>query len=200
MGRLTGLFVKQPRKIANIFVDTFTLEVHKREIELTSLPTELGININDHRIIRPARLTIEGVISNIASLNVRGVDLGFKFGADATRATSAYEEFKTLLVNANTIDVQTGLLTYNNMVLTSIEVERTSRTSGGLFFVANFQELIIVTTESSFLNDEKFEEGATREQAGSKNEYGRQSGEKLSEDETNRNINKLRNLQNEARA
>ena len=189
MGNLAGLFIKRENKIANIFVDTFTTEFHRRQIKVTEFPTEIGININDHRIILPAELRIQGIVSNVVTPTTNENILS---GSDETRATSTYLQFIELLTAGEKIDIQTGLVSYKDMVLVSIDVERDYQTSGALFFDARFQELITVATGSSFIDGSQYEEGKTREQATPINDSGRQSSENIDEASTEANINLIK--------
>lgn len=189
MGNLAGLFIKRENKIANIFVDTFITEFHRRQIKVTEFPTEIGININDHRIILPAELRIQGLVSNVVTPTTNENILS---GSDETRATSTYLQFIELLTAGEKIDIQTGLVSYKDMVLVSIDVERDYQTSGALFFDARFQELITVATGSSFIDGSQYEEGKTREQATPINDSGRQSSENIDEASTEANINLIK--------
>ncbi len=65
----------------------------------------------------------------------------------ANRAKSAYEGLVELQESRETMDVKTGLKSYENMVLESLTVPRDANTGGAFKFTANFREIRIVQSE-----------------------------------------------------
>lgn len=201
MNNLLGLFVQRQRKIGSIFVDGFLTEYHKRTTEITEYPIELGSVINDHKIINPLELEIEGSVTNLYRVPINEQfrqELGnlptYITGDKDTRSVTAYRELTQLMIDNEPFDVQTGLISYKNMMMMSLEVNRDKTTSNVLFFTAKFKEVIITITETTTINTDNLRSGKTREQGASVNERGRQNGEELTEDEANRQINAVKNL------
>lgn len=196
MSNFAGLFTKRFKKIGGIFIDVFIREVHKSSARITEFPLELGVNINDHRIIEPKIIEIEGIVSNSTSLTPGlGLQLpNFITGTNSTRATQIYTELLQLLQDGEPIDLVTGLITYKNMVLRNLEVDRDKLKSNVLFFNAKLQEVIIIQSGLGGLDPEQFSEGKTRDQASQQNNFGRQSAEPIDDTTTTRNINYIKNI------
>ena len=121
MGVFSGLFAKREKSIGPIFLDVFVREFHKRTIALTEFPVEFGVTINDHRVIQPIEIEIDGAVSN-SFPSIRNLSRGLSGATNVSqnRATDIYDELVNLQVTGEPVDLQTGLKTYKNMVLTSI--------------------------------------------------------------------------------
>lgn len=179
---LTGLISKRKKSFGAIFIDCVVEEVHKNRAIVTQFPVEVGVSINEHRILESLELEIEGVISNsepsIAGSQYRVPD--FLNATKETRSTSAYLEIIKLYEKGEPFNVQTGLLSYRNMIITSLDVNRSSRTSDGLFFTAKLKQLTIVNTNSATETQGKLEEGKTKNQGAKNSEGGRVNSNPIS--------------------
>ena len=169
--------------IGDIAVDACVSEVHEQEATVTTSPIEDGSEIADHVIVQPARITIEGVITEtplgFKSLLASGVNAGVSsalaanasglqsaFGGAAGTAASvltvaggslaglinsgadkedAFEHLSQILQGRKLVSVVTGLKTYENMVMTSLNCPRDSKTGGALRFTAAFTEVRFVS-------------------------------------------------------
>lgn len=154
MALLSLLFGKKNKlQIANIEVDVCVSESHETDCDITENPVESGAYISDHVQLKPARLTIEGLVSD-TPISLFGLS---QIGND-NRARKVYDQLLEIQYTAEPIDIITGLTQYSNMVLKTLTVPRNSETGKTLRFNAVFQEIIIIesseiaaeTTSSQF--------------------------------------------------
>ena len=201
-----GLLSARGRRIDSIVVDAYLEEVHKNSAQITRYPIEFGASVSDHMIQLPKELEIKGVVLNSTSL-IFGAQLRVPevirravTGADATKATQAYNDFNDLMVEKKAFDIQTGLITYNNMALEDIVIRRDQLTSDGLFFTAKFKELVIVTTEANNRSEDQYAEGKARDQNAPTRERGRTQAETVPNAEAEGAVNNIKQIKEEARA
>lgn len=142
-------------KIAEIEVDVSIAESHETDCDITENPVESGANITDHVQVKPAKLTIEGLISDTPIKFFQGIRSLF----DDNRSRKTYEELVAIQQEREPIDIVTGLKKYSNMILKTLTVPRNADTGKALRFNAMFQEIIIVeSTEISVTTtDSKFQ-------------------------------------------
>ncbi len=145
-----------------VFEDTLDASV-----EYTQFPIEIGANATDHGIVLPARYTLSGGVSN-NPLSVSLVDLAlgatsniidsgifntfgaflasFLSGSNSTRAGSTLEFLLNLMYARQPFDVDAGDVTLQNMVITNITRTKNAANEGGLEFIAEMQELPLIST------------------------------------------------------
>ncbi len=142
--------------------------------QVTEFPIEDGAVVSDHIILKPSRLTLEGIVSNhpinlsTAMVgNVAGVIGGALSGPAKTVATAAgvlvgnklvsqsaqpakaaLDVFKEIREKKLLLTIITGLDTYTNMVMERFSPVRTANTAGSLVFSAAFKEAKIVTSQT----------------------------------------------------
>lgn len=195
--RFAGLLTRRNRYIDSIFIDAFLRESHQSEVSITEFPVEFGININDHRVILPKVIEIEGAVSNMTPL-IFGASFkvpDFVVGSNTSRATQAWKNLLLLQQTGEPFDVQTGLITYKNMVIQSLRADRDKFTSGGLFFTAKLKEVVILTTETTNIDPSQYQPGKIRNQASATKDSGRQGAPIVTEQESsfvNSYINELK--------
>lgn len=139
--------------LTGIVIDATVKENHVSECDITKNPVEDGAKVTDHVQMNPARLTIEGVISdtplgfafigNIQNL-VRSVTTIF---GSRSRSQDAYDDMLKLQKSKRPFTVITNLRKYDNMIMTSLSVPRTSQTGGAIHFTAELEEIVIVMSE-----------------------------------------------------
>lgn len=145
MGLLSLVYgTKKQLKIAQIEVDVSVQETHETDCDITENPVESGANITDHIQVKPAKLTIEGLVSDTPIKFLQGIRSLF----DDNRSRKTYEELLTIQESREPIDVVTGLKQYSNMVLKTLTVPRSADTGKALRFTAIFQEIRIVESSS----------------------------------------------------
>ena len=164
-----GLLITQETKINGLFLDASVSESHSVEVEYPEHPVEFGASINDHRIVRPEKLTIVGVISDF---NLKKPKTSYVEGGGLTRSQSAWETLKKLQTDGDLFDVTTLLTQYRNMQIVSLTSTQDKNTSTSLHFTMMLQEIIVTETETTRLPDSAFETGKTFEQASSNKNLG----------------------------
>jgi hypothetical protein len=154
---------------------------YEHSVKITENPVEQGVNINDHRIIQPSKLTLDIAVSNIPNpLNsfsniknvLKGVGLlftaGFKVGETPSEATY------TLLVagmdNSEVFDIDTPTGILENYLITNIKHKNDKTNFGAFEGTIELQEIITfenqrLKTERAGINEPKKSNG-TLEQAG----------------------------------
>jgi hypothetical protein len=163
--------------VAGIVIDATVSEDHSHSCDLTENPVEEGAKITDHVQLKPAELTIEGVITdtplgfavigNIQNL-IRSVST--IFGA-SSRSLDAFDELLALQKSRRPFTVLTGLKRYQNMILTDLSIPRTIQTGKALHFKAVMKEIRIVKSATSAAPRTS---SATRSLAGATRNAGQQ--------------------------
>lgn len=123
-------------------LDATVTASHQAEIEVTDHPVEEGANITDHARAKPLVLTLEGVISS-TPLNASQTDrviqnLG---GGFVGHAEDGYQRLETIRTTRQLLKIATELRTYNNMMMTQLNVPRDGKTGDALRFTATFKEV-----------------------------------------------------------
>ena len=144
---LHPLYITRPRSLGGIRMDAVIKESHSARLRVTANPVESGSNVNDHAIIEPQKVTIEGCVSDI-SLRVGQFD--FLNGTGATRSISAWAALKSLQRGRNPFSIQTGLQTYANMLITDLQASQDKDTDQVLNFTATCEELLLVGGSGGF--------------------------------------------------
>lgn len=160
MGLLSLVYgTKKNLQIAQIEVDVSVSETHETDCDVTENPVESGANVTDHVQVKPARLTIEGLVSDTPIKFLQGIRDLF----DDNRSRKTYEELLTIQTAREPIDVITGLKQYSNMILKTLTVPRNSDTGRALRFTAIFQEVRIVDSSSISIavSDSQFQKKST---------------------------------------
>ena len=155
LGKLSGVLRQTIGGVAGIVIDATVSEEHLSEAELTENPVEDGVVVTDHVHLKPAQLTIQGVISdsplgyavigNIQNL-VRSVSALF---GRSSRSIDAYNDLFNLQKSRQPFTVTTGLKRYKNMIMTSLSVPRTAQTGRAIHFSATMREIRIVKSKST---------------------------------------------------
>jgi hypothetical protein len=153
MGILSFLFSQEHAKIGGLLIDASVSETHSIEAEVTEYPVENGATVSDHIQVKSPELTMEGVITdaplgyfiigNIENI-VRSVSVLF---GGSKRSIDGYNVLVNLQRNRIPFDVFTTLRKYENMVIKSLKVVRTSATGASIHFTAVLKQINIAVSE-----------------------------------------------------
>jgi len=123
-------------------LDAAPSEDHAFESEVTSHPVEDGADITDHVRARPVTVSISGVVSDspIGAVADQRV-LGDVPSADAFTLLLEIRDAR------EPVTIQTNLRTFDNMVLTSLQVPQDASTGQSLRFRATFVQVELVRNE-----------------------------------------------------
>lgn len=142
-------------------------------IQITEHPVQAGVQISDHAYVRNPECVLKcgwsnsngllgalGEVEGIASainqaINGAGLDFG-GFAADSYPSVggyvaTVYQSLQQLQQSLTTFTVQTTIRTYDNMMLTSLQLTRDQKTSQALMVTATCRQIKVVTTSSATL-------------------------------------------------
>lgn len=135
-------------------------------VDFTSFPLEIGSNASDHGIIRPITWTITGLASNNplglsavqavgAATNflgdgvfgqAAGLAAGFLSGSAETNAGATLQMLMGLMYQREPFNVDAVDIQLENMVIVNISRTKSVENENGLEFVAELQELPLIST------------------------------------------------------
>lgn len=138
-----------------IVVDAAVGEEHKTSCDITENPVEDGAKITDHVQIKPAELSIDGVISDSPLgtpfvqnfQNAKAAVLSRLSGT--SRSIDAYQKLVELQKKREPFTVVTSLKQYKNMILTELSVPRNAQLGNSVQFKATMREIRIVKSKSA---------------------------------------------------
>ena len=132
----------------NIELDAMLDESHEWSAEATSNPVEEGAPVTDHVIEQADKLTIRGVVTD-APLNASSSILGLIGGGSADNKTqSVFDLLNTLIKKREVLTVYTKHKTYDDMVLTSVTIQRISSHGEAIEIRAEFMHIRKVATQT----------------------------------------------------
>lgn len=166
---LLNLYIKPLRKIGIVIFDVTVTEVHDRKVRLTKNPIEQGADITDHAIIEPKRISIQAAISdtpfNVGTFVEAIVDrvtslVGSSTTNGLTRSKQGYKDLIEVMETREPITIQTNLVSYENMVITSVNVSQDKDTSKIVILDIMAEEAILTQTEIISLSAESLSTSA----------------------------------------
>lgn len=156
------VFRNGPTKIDTVELDVSITESHSSEVTITDHPVERGANISDHSRPEPDKLTIEGLITNTPFnrtqrrriVNAFGQNFDSNTLRDQNQGVPGYAEaaiakLRALRKRGDLITVVTHIITYTNMVMTSLNIPRDRSTGDAVRFTASFKQVIVVENKTT---------------------------------------------------
>lgn len=132
----------QPSFLANLlFFDATLKEGHRAKNVITRQPVEQGVDITDHVRPEPDELSLDAIITN-SPLNSDGLDPN-----SVNNASAAYQLLLSLKNDATFLSVSTALRDYDNMIISSIDVDRDKTTGQVLAVKLAFQSVLLVSSQ-----------------------------------------------------
>lgn len=131
-------------RIDTITVDVTLSERHSGRVALTAHPVESGMNPTDHARLEPAKYSLEGIFSNFPLPAGRGP---VRRDATDTPAKKTSDQFWKLFKDRRAVTIVTGLRTYDNMVMTSLDMPVDPAIGQDVQFSATFDEIRFVNAE-----------------------------------------------------
>jgi len=130
-------------------LDACTSQSHGRESTVTDHPVEDGADISDH--IRPEakRLSITGVVSATPIKGALEV-LAEALSAALTggRTTKAFDRLEKAMADRELVTVETSLMVYKDMAITSVTMPREVETGGDFVFSMELRQIRYATSET----------------------------------------------------
>jgi len=149
---LSLLFKKTKGSVGLVEFDATLSETHNKSVQLTDHPVEAGADITDHVRRQPEEISINGIVSNTPIVFLASIFAASPIKDDLTRPSDraglAYAELKRLMDDGEVVDVITTLREYENMVITSMSVERSAATGNVLNASLSLREIVLVETET----------------------------------------------------
>lgn len=141
--------------IDGIELDAAITEKHSAGVEITKHPIEEGANPTDHARVLPFKISVEGMLTNTPlgaeTRAARGVtkDAASSTGAvgaagPAQRSMSALEKIRT---DRRAVTVVSDFRTYENMLISMIEVPRDAKNGEAIRFTITMEEIRFVRSE-----------------------------------------------------
>ena len=119
---------------------------HAQEMVLTAHPVQSGANISDHAFIKPARVSMDILMSDAMDSYTAG-----QWSGAQSKSVNCYQTMLGLEQARTLCIVTTRLNTYYDMVISSINTRDDNKTKHGLRATITFQQIFMaqVTTSNS---------------------------------------------------
>jgi hypothetical protein len=124
------------RSFGTIIPDIVVRETHHDHLTITKHPVEIGAAISDHCYKEPPIVEMECGCSNSTAQSEGYVQ-------------SVYQEILALQAKRQPFSVSTGKRQYSNMLIGDIVVVTDEKSEHALHFTAKFQNVIIVSTQTT---------------------------------------------------
>lgn len=156
MGIVNFTYLKTPKSIGGFEIDAFLSERYGFSNGVTEFPAEDGSNVNDHVVSEAPEISVQAFIGKTKFETWEG-DIPQSTGElppedPKARIKQAYFELKRLTYEGRPITVVLGLDTFDNMVITDFEIERSAENGADLPFSMTFKKVRIVRSESTTVN------------------------------------------------
>ena len=139
----------QQMRVGTVSFDNTISENYFYTSRVTSYPVESGTIISDHIINLPERIVLSGFVS----------DNPLTLFAPFNRSIAAFNSLIQIYEQRQVVSVQTGLKTYDNMAIVSLEVPRTVKTGQTLTFNIELQRIIFSDVVSLFIDPTNIQAG-----------------------------------------
>lgn len=167
-----------------IVMDATLSESHSHTADVTDYPVERGANISDNVRAKPVTLTVDGYVSDFP-LHTNVIQQ-FTAGAfterpteDLRRSQNVLDKLIKLKDKGTLIIVTTGARTYQNMVVTSVQVNRDKTVINGLRLNIAMRSIELVDTQTVQIKvEEKKAEPKRKDGPKTKKEASSQTTEK----------------------
>lgn len=187
---MSGFFtINRAPRLGVFAFDAVTNSRTTAKSKMTKIPLESGAEVNDHRIREANTYVIQGGMSNsplkqniddIFSLGIgaasgvvqKGINdtllnlgLAYTAGSDSVRSPTAAALLLLLKESGEPITVSTGLLTLENMVIETLDIEQNPNTDNGFIFTAQLSEWMYIKSSTNIVQasdlDQSVQEKAT---------------------------------------
>lgn len=172
MSLLNLLFPTSPT-LGGVEFDAVLEDTLELDVEITGYNIELGARVSDHRIVKPIRWRMVGVVTNTpftllssgASLAsgalsnavsdsglasaVLGSINGILPGSDDARGAATLEFLISLATTGQPFDVDTGDIQLKDMVIANLRRTKDTENENGLVFEADLTEFFSLSTAIS---------------------------------------------------
>jgi len=159
------LFFPREYKIGDIKIDSIISESHQSTADVTRYPTEAGVNITDHVTVAPYTVTVNGIVSDIASnefgdfamvgvakeafASIGGLFSGSEGeksddSASLTRSQEIWRQLQSVQASGQPILFHSQLRDYENMVITSLSCTQNKDTKMIVDFTMTLTQIVVI--------------------------------------------------------
>jgi hypothetical protein len=156
MGVVAFTYQIPPKSIGGFKIDCFLNEHITHSNSVTDIPVEDGDNIADHVIENADEIQIKAFIGQAEFKAWEGKipESSSDIPAEDRKARIKQKYFELLRLKRERqpVDVVMGLAAFNNMVITSFDIDRDVETGADLPFDMSFKSVRIVKSETTTIN------------------------------------------------
>ena len=159
MAIVSFAYQRTPKSIGVFEIDVILSERYGFSNSVTDIPIEDGSNANDHVVSESVEISIQAFIGR-AEFQVWEGDIPDSLDelpADDPKARikQKYLELRKLMDDKEPLTLTLGLDTFDNMVITSFEIDRDVQTGMDLPFSMSFKQVRIIKSEITTVNSSR---------------------------------------------
>lgn len=144
------IYGQDPTEIVELSntIDLYAREAHSASVDLTKYPIETGATLTDNAAVQPKSLILQGYVSGVAS-QLDSVLVG------QNRDVEAWQKLNDKMNKRELLTVITLLTTYENMLITNLDTQKSQRVPrGNLVVIITLEQALIANTQSTDLPDD----------------------------------------------
>lgn len=178
MANKSTILYPTEKSIGGIVIDAFISENYSFPNEATEIPLENGVTITDHVFNKPDEIKIEGFVGVFEfEENVTANDAQLEYLNKAKpdrkeRVRFYYNELLRLRNERQPITLVTGLDTYSDMIIMTLDIPRDVETGADLNFTMTLKKLPIIQSETVAINVAEKAPKQAQDQTASASETG----------------------------
>ncbi len=134
--------------LGDVYFDATLIERTSDSSEITKNPVENGVKISDHIFRNPKKFTATVGVTDSPLRMLRSDAFANPLFADVSRSASAWEVLQKIKNAGQTFSIQNELELLDNMAIKSLSTTKSSETDKVLIADVEFEELLIVSTET----------------------------------------------------
>ena len=140
------------------FFDAVLRSEHRQEAVFTEHPVQVGPAIVDHIYLRPAEVTLDVLMSDVAGVYQAG-----QYTGNNSKSIAAFQQFLQIQASRVPIVLATHLMQYKNMGVRAVFATDTNQTSHALRCTLYFKQIISATVSQTTVSARPDQTGATNE-------------------------------------
>ena len=154
MAQATMVYKTPSKSIGGITVDAFLSENYQFANEVSEIPIEEGVTVTDNVTEAPDEITIEGFFGKYefkaeGSMSDNKLkNISKKIPDTLQRVKRYYQELLRIKKERQPITLVTGLDTFEDMIITSLNIPRDVETGADLHFTMTLKKLPIIHSET----------------------------------------------------
>lgn len=154
MAQATLVYKTPAKSIGGITVDAFMSENYNFSNEVSEIPIEEGVTVTDNVIENPDEIQIEGFFGKYefkaenSMSDQKLASISAKIPNVMQRVKRYYQELLRLKKAREPLTLVTGLDTFDNMVITNLNIPRDVQTGADLHFTMSLKKLPIIHSET----------------------------------------------------